>query len=289
MFRGGFGLTDTNGLIASYSEYLKAKHPAIHEQFERRGATDREAALAEAVVFRMLTTLQVRPEVNEDPKLGGADFICTRWRGPLFKPSPQDRFVVEATSLNVSAVSTRSNLPNEIPDDISGGAYALVTPNIFNKVKDKATQLANYPMPSILAIVSGHNQVAALFNAGTATWALTSEIHWRHDIGSNVVDPNEYTDLKNAIFMRPQPDGTVEAVRKSISAILLVGVYGDKSEVWGILHPDPAYPLNVELLSKVPFVRVAHWPIVDGHISTEWVIGNPKGFESAHMLIHWKE
>lgn len=63
-----------------------------------------------------------------------------------------------------------------------------------------------------------------------------------------------------------EPDGTIVACRKSISAILLLAVYRDRFAVWGILHPEPARPMNIAYLPNVPFVRVSRWPIVDGEI-----------------------
>jgi hypothetical protein len=278
----GFGATNIEGVIQSYAEYLHEAHQPTFDRFEILRASDREAALAEAIVFRMLQTLQVRPEVHDQPQIGGADFICYCPRGPLRKPVPEDRFVVEATSLSLDAVTNRSGIPNEVPDDISGGAFGLITQNIVNKAKAKAQQLGYYPMPRVLAIASSHAAIAALFNSATAMWALVSDIHWRQEIGSDVVDTAEYTNLDKSVFIRPGPHGTIEACRQSISAILLVAVYGDRSEVYGILHPEPARPLHVDWLPKIPFVRISRWPIIDGKIFTEWVVGNPSG----HSLLH---
>jgi hypothetical protein len=284
----GFGATDIDGVIQSYAGYLCEVHPQNFDRFELLRTADREAACTEAIVFRMLQTMHVRPEIHDQPQTGGPDFLCYCWRGPLHKPLQQDRFVVEATSLSLDAVTDRSGIPNEVPDDISGGAYGLVTQNILNKAKAKAPQLANYPMPRVLAIGSNHAAIATLFNGATAKWALVSDPHWRHAIGSNVVDTAEYTDLDKSVFMRPGPNGTIEACRQSISAILLVAVHGDKSEVHGILHPEPAYPLNVEFLPEIPFVRISRWPINDGKIFTEWVVGSPSGHRFPHLLVRLK-
>ena len=68
------------------------------------------------------------------------------------------------------------------------------------------------------------------------------------------------------------------------SAILLIGVHGRESVVYGILHPEAAYPFNQGFLPEVPFIRIAKWPIVDGKIWTEWVIANPPG----KSVPHWK-
>lgn len=280
-----FGTTDIEGMLNSYSEYLHHGHPEKAKRFDVTRASEREAAVAEAVVFAMLQGFDVDPQINDQVTTGGADFICCASRGPLVRPLPQDRFVVEATSLNPDAVTDRSKLPNETPDGISGGAFGLVTRNICNKAKDKAPQLAGYPMPRVLAIASSHAGIAVLFDGATAEWALVSDPHWRQEIGSSTVDSAEYTDLEKSIFMKPGPNGTIVACRKSISAMLLVAVHGNKSEVWGILHPEPACPLNIAFLPDVPFVRIAQWPVVGGKILTEWVVASPTGHSVYHFPV----
>jgi hypothetical protein len=278
-----FGTTDLDGMLSSYSGYLHQSHPKNAKRFDDTRTSDREAALAEAVIFGMLQGFHVAPEINDLVETGGADFICRASRGPLVKPLPQDRFIVEATSLDPDAVSRRSHLPNEVPDRIRGGAYGAVLKNIFDKAKKKARQLGGYRMPRVLAIASSHEAIPALFDRMMATWVLVSHPHWRQVIGSDKVDTGEYTDLRGSVFMKPGHNGTIVACRKSISAILLVAMHRDSSDVWGILHPKPARPLNVAFLPDLPFVRIAQWPIVDGKIFTEWVIANPRG----HIVHHF--
>jgi hypothetical protein len=98
---------------------------------------------------------------------------------------------------------------------------------VFAKAKDKATQLAGYGMPRVLAIASSHEGVSAVFNSSAALNILVSDYYWRHEIGSDKFDPNRYVTLGNPLFMKPGPNGTIEAARKSISAILLIAVHGD--------------------------------------------------------------
>lgn len=279
------GQTDIEGMLESYAEYLRNGHPENAKRFDEARSSDREAAVAEAIVFGMLQGFNVDPQINDAVKTGGADFICCASRGPLFRRQPGDRFVVEATSLNPDAVTDRSRIPNAVPEDVSGGAFGLVTMNIRNKAADKAPQLSGYQMPRVLAIASSHVGVAALFNDATATWAIVSEPHWRQEIGSGSVDTNEYTDLEKSVFIRPGPNGSIVACRKSISAVLLIAVYGDKSEVWGILHPEPAFPLNIAFLPDLPFVRISPWPVVGGRISTEWIVAHPGGYSAQHFPV----
>jgi hypothetical protein len=79
------------------------------------------------------------------------------------------------------------------------------------------------------------------------------------------------------------PTGQSRPAERAISAIVLVAVYGDKSEVYGILHPGPTYPLRTEWLPKIPFVRISRWPITDGKIFTEWVVGSSSGYSLPHL------
>jgi len=233
----------------------------------------------------MLQTMQLEPEIHDQVGTGGPDFICCGSRGPVFPRLTQDRFVVEATSLNPDAVTERSRIPNEVPEKIRGGAFGLVTWNICNKAKAKAPQLSGYELPRILAIVSSHFGAPALFDSETAFNALVSDFHWKHEIGSDVVDTNQYVRLQNSLFLKPGPNETIVACRQSISAILLVAVHGDKSVLWGILHPEPAYTLNIAFFPDLPFVRIATWPIVDGKILPEWIVAHPRGYSVRHYPV----
>ena len=268
-----YGPTDIEGVIQSYADYLLVIDRPTFERFERARISERESAIAEAIVFRMLQTLGLRPELHERVGTGGADFLCGG-------PSPANQIIVEATSLDPEAVTKRSNLSNEPPEDIQGGPFGLVTRNVCNKAKDKDSQLAGYPMPRVLAIASSHEGIGALFNPGGAQYALVSEPHWY--AGRD----GEFTNLRDSVFIRPSDDkASIVSCRGNISAILLIGVYGDRSQVCGILHPDPTYPLNVGFFPKVPFIRLAKWPIVDGRISTEWVISDPDGYSLHHAKV----
>lgn len=279
-------ITNIEGVVQSYSDYLHHGHGENGKRFDRLRASDPEAAMAEAIVFGVLQGFHLEPTINDAPGTGGADFVCCGYRGPLMPHQEEDRFVVEATSLDLEAVTGRSEIPNEVPENISGGAFGLVTRNLCNKAKSKATQLANYPMPRVLAIASSHAGIAALFNNATATWALVSEPHWRQEVGSTETDHTEYTDLESSLFIKPAPEGDgLVACRRSISAVLLIAVYGGQSEIWGILHPDPARPFTYALLPNIPFVRIAEWPVPNRAIHTEWVIANPEGYRAYQFTV----
>ncbi len=285
-----FAATTIDGMMDSYADYLRQKHPANFQRFKLLRASSREAAVAEADVFRFLQTLHLSPEIHDDVEKGGVDFMCagsTLSFGlrTVIMPSPEDRFVVEATSLDPDAVTNRSTLPNELPEGVSGGAYSLLTKSICNKAKHKTTQLGGYPVPRVLAVASSHAFISALFNTGGAEFALTSEPRIVVEVGSSGPG-SQCTDLRDSVFLRTDPvTRAVVPCLRTISAILLVAVYGDRSEVYGILHPQPARPLNVGFFPKVPFVRLSKWPVTDGVISTEWVIADPGGLSVLHSPV----
>jgi hypothetical protein len=288
-FKEILGSTNIEGIIDSYAEYLFRKHPLNLKRFKSRRDALGEAALAEAVVFGLLQSLHLSPEIHEDIQTGGPDFVCagsTLGFGlrPFIEPRTKDRFVVEATCLEPDAVTARSTIPNEPPEDVNGGPFSILTKSICYKARDKATQLGGYPVPRVLAVASSHAQVGAIFNTVGAEYALTSDAKIVNPMGS--VEPRQCTDLRTSVFLRIARDRqAVVPCLQSISAILLIAVYRDKSEVYGILHPEPAQPLQIGFFPKIPFVRLTKWPVTDGIISTEWVVADPDGRGIPHRPV----
>jgi hypothetical protein len=279
----GAELTSIDETLDSYSSYVRKADARTANRFERNRKSDPEAAIAEAITFRMLQTIGAHPTIYDRVGRGGPDFLCNSSRWSAVRPCPASEFFVEATSLDPDSVSKKSGLANEARKELGGGAFGLVTQNICNKAKDKdRTSLKNCSKPAVLSIVSSHLGAALLFDAHAAETALVSGLHFRHEIGSAVADPNWYTNLKDSVFIKPGAGGSIETCRQNISAILLIAVYGDKSEVFGILHPAPRHPLNIEHFPNIPFFRITTWPINDKKIWTEWVVGRPYGLHVPH-------
>jgi hypothetical protein len=88
-----FGATSPDRMLQSYSEYLRNVHPENAQRFDLLRISDREAAIAEAVVFGILQGFKVDPQIHDQPNSGGPDFICCAYRGPLAPRQPEDRFV----------------------------------------------------------------------------------------------------------------------------------------------------------------------------------------------------
>ncbi|MDQ2774357.1 MAG: hypothetical protein M3Y57_05435 [Acidobacteriota bacterium] len=55
--------------------------------------------------------------------------------------------------------------------------------------------------------------------------------------------------------------------------------------VLGVLHPNPLYPLNIDAFPNIPFVKVDRWPVENGQIGIEWVLGQPCRRDFKHCLI----
>ncbi len=265
-------------IAEAHSDYLLLKHPAFHHKFQRLLEADPEAATAEAAVFSILKTyFRAEPEPADEPGTGGVDFVCRK--------DEEDMCVVEVTSLKPEAVAEKSGIPAIADDD--GGAFRMTTHQLFSTVCGKADQLADYPCPRVLAITSTHFASSFLMGTQGAEYLLTSEPSLTFPVGVPGAPVRMTTNLRSSAFFGPGPNEQIAPRRRSVSAVLLIGLFGDQSTVIGLLHPAPAYPLGIERFREVPFLRVANWPIVDGIISTEWVVSGPeaKGFPHSAVTL----
>jgi len=246
-------------VLESYFVYLETCHRDRWERFKHLRKDDRDAALAEAVVFSWMQHERLDPEVAENPSTGGVDFRCT--------PRSASPFLLEATSLKSEAVTSRSGWPDHL-DEVAR-SFAMVTPNLWSKARKKAGQLAGAPEPRVLAVCSTHAAADVLLGTIAAEWFMTFEPMLA--VGATTVN---VTDLRKAAFLQVQ-DGAVVPSNQSISAVLLIAISNACLDVVGLLHPVPAIPFEYRALASVPFLR-ARWPIQDDIIQTEWVIGHPK-------------
>src|SRR5690242_9373510 len=78
-----FGVSNPDGMLQSYSEYLRKVYPENVKRFDQLRISDRQAAIAEAVVFGTLQGFNLDPQIHDQPNSGGPDFICCAYRGPL--------------------------------------------------------------------------------------------------------------------------------------------------------------------------------------------------------------
>jgi hypothetical protein len=258
-------------VVEGYKCFLARNHYDAHwGMFERRLASDRKAAEAEAVVFSLLWFEKMHPDVFEKVGAGGPDFQC--------QPSPGAGFLTEVTSLDSTAVSHQSGLPLKITG-AGGQAYGLITDKLLSAVKGKTRQLGGQALPGVLVITSDYDFSCLLMDSGPAQRLLTGDVYFTVPIGGGRDSADLCTDLDNAAFCRRMavldPEGNVmfESCRRSISAILLVTIHPDESSVVGLLHPDPVRPFDPSWFPEVSFVRLRDWPITGGKLGTEWVLG----------------
>lgn len=264
-------------VVESYLDYLSIVYPAHYELFKKRENT--EGARAEAVVFSILRGLLFglkNPDVRilEDPDKGGVDFLCQYDQG---------EFIVEVTSLDSESVKRKSGI-SDSPN--GGGAFSLISDKLLSKTKKKAKQVAGHLCPRVVAITSEYFGAALL-------GGLPAESFFHSDpmiavplnkSGTGLKQSFQSTDLRMSPFLRVK-GGEVQAVRKSISAVLLVTIIPGECEIVGVLHPEPRYPFDISVMPRVPFLRLEQWPLSGRTINTEWVTASPEPGKSYCRLI----
>jgi hypothetical protein len=87
-----------------------------------------------------------------------------------------------------------------------------------------------------------------------------------------VGEPYQATHLQSAAFIRPTKNinGLIEYARNPISAILLCPFGTRPPEILGVLHPNPNYPFNRNILPKVEFCRLKDG-YQKGKLEVEWI------------------
>ncbi|OPY65708.1 MAG: hypothetical protein A4E57_03072 [Syntrophorhabdaceae bacterium PtaU1.Bin034] len=268
--------------VESYKKFLSVKYPSHYELFCNRLDSKPESARAEAVTFSLLRSLFEDVAIAEDVMTGGADFLCETESGKI---------IVEVTCAEGEAVAAQSGWPNGVPEDGSGGSFGLITHMLRTKASEKAPQLSGYKMPRVLAITCEHIAADILLGPLGAEMFFTSDIKITVPIATGEpVDEKTHltTDLKDSVFFRFR-NGIVEPCRQSISAILLVSIFADKSLIVGILHPHPQHVLPISLLPSVPFLQITKWSPENYVIEAEWVIHSPKPAAFYHQEVTFKD
>jgi len=102
---------------------------------------------------------------------------------------------------------------------------------------------------------------------------LTGEtkISWKINMrtGSQVGDTYLSTDLRSAVFLRPDATTEIGFARSSISGLLLCGFGILPPKVLGALHPNPARPFDPGILPHVRFCEV-RLDRQAGRLATQW-------------------
>ena len=265
-------------LIESYKLFLEVKYPNHFKSYCGRLKNHPESARSEAITFSILRSIFNNVLIAEDISTGGADFLCK---------IDGSEFISEVTCLESDAVAAQSGWKNEVPQNGSAGSFSMITHMLRTKASGKAGQLSGHNFPRILVITSEHIAADVLLGPHGAETFFTSDTLIEVPVGKPIENVNLVTDLKNSVFFRYK-DGSIESCRKSISAILLLSIFADKSLVVGILHPDPEFKFPIKLLPSVPFLRIKEWPPRNGIIETEWVVYKPGAKEFYHRNVEFK-
>src|ERR1019366_5335259 len=182
-------------VVDSYWRFLARNHYDAHlKRFKDRLKADQKAAEAEAIVFALLWSEKLHPDAYEDTGTGGPDFRCN--------PSPDEPFLVEATSLDSISLSNKSGLPLKLTG-AGGQAFSLVTAKLRSAAQGKATQLGGHDMPGVLAITSAYDFAGLLMDRMAAHNLLTSDLQIRVPFGMSGESSYMTTDLRHAVFCRP--------------------------------------------------------------------------------------
>ena len=272
-------MSSTNEVIKSYKLFLEVKYPTHFQSYCRRLKSHLESAKAEAVTFSILRSIFDDVQVAEDISTGGADFLCK---------SNGAEFISEVTCLEAESVAAQSGWKNEVPKNGSAGSFGMITHMLRTKASSKAAQLSGHSFPRILVITCEHIAADVLLGSHGAETLLTSDTKIEVPIGKPIENIDLVTDLKNSVFFRYK-NGSLESCRRSISAILLLSIFADKTFVVGILHPDPEYDFPIRLFPSVPFLRLKAWPPKNGRIETEWVINKPEAKGFYHHMVEFKD
>ena len=273
-------MVSTAEIIESYKCFLEVKYPTHYKSYCTRLKNKPESAKAEAVTFSILRSNFDDVNLAEDISTGGADFLCK---------SNDIEFIVEVTCIETESVVTQSGWKNKVPHTPNKTAFSfgMITHMLRTKVSSKAAQLSGNNIPRILIITSEHIGADFLLGPRGAEILLTSDNKIKVPIGKPIRKVVLTTDLKDSVFFRFK-NGSLESCRKSISVILLLSIFTDKSLICGILHPDPQYVFPIKLLPSVPFLRLKKWPPENNKIEIEWVINTPKEEEFYHRKITFK-
>jgi hypothetical protein len=269
-------------MVEYYHRFLARNGYKGHlKRFSERLQADPHSARAEAVVFQILWSEDLHPDIFEDNSTGGPDFSCTA--------AANGSFLVEVASLDPAAVSKRSGLPLRI-EGPGGRAYGLITEKFFSVVQGKEKQLRGHGQPVVLAITCAYDYAALLMDRGAALYALGSRPTFEVPIGGGNAETRVTWDPKGGIFWSPSKVVNLSGYPdflpryQSVAAVLLIAIHPNESNVVGILHPAPSHSFDPECLPKVPYVRFKQWPVVKSQIELEWTLDGHATFPHRHIV-----
>lgn len=245
------GNPNFDDLAAEHQAWLAPFDGQYLRNWEKLAKSDREDALIEAAIRRVLQSHGVVVEPNED--------LTGTVQKPDFRCAVGDRmFCVEATCISTEKATEITGLA----DGANGaGRPTSLVEKIERICQKKAKQCSNQDVPVLVAIGTFH-AVASMFSfsppypdmllTGMTTQTVTIDRETLKAVGGVKLD----SELESAAFLRWKDAQGIEFARSSISGLLLVGAAIKPAFVVGLLHPNPARRFDLACLPRINFREV---------------------------------
>lgn len=220
----------------SYKRLLAQVHPDYLTNFLSREDQYPDGARFEAVVYSIIRSMDLHVQIEEHPRIGGADFVCHAKSGS---------FVLEVTTIHTSAMERKTGMKND-QRRVSGGSYCPY-PTLYKKLLDKASQVSGYSLPRVVGVGTFHNEAKTLLRPVMADEYLgvfTVEEKWKLI-----------------------PDTTLN----DISAFLLIGVGQEHYIMMGFLNPVPSVPFDTRYLPDINFRQLTNKGMNERTGQGQWV------------------
>lgn len=251
-------------LVRQFVNWIERFDIRHARSWARRFHADPEAAMCEATYWGLLTDCGVGVKPNEalTGETGGPDFACCK---------DGRRFFVEVTCIKIDTATEKTSLAH--PTSSKFQSYSNLNDSIFWECQNKTPQCGKVNDPCLVGVGTFHCPASVSCVAKDRLEdLLTGErrLAWNEDVsrGEAVGDPYEITHLRSAAFLKPG-EGEVAPARSSISGVLVGGFGRHPPNVYGLLHPNPAYVFDRALLDRIEFCRLTG-NYESGKLSVEW-------------------
>jgi len=253
--------------LVVYDKWLKEQNVDAHKMWYKRMKSTNppkvEGAVAEAVAWDYLSSRLSNPSLSDKPGSGGPDFKFGDNKKSIY---------VEVTNLSKELVSKKTGLSN-MPTNFKCYWFGLLTQIVKRKVISKAGQLKDIGSPQILFVTTLHFQASAfLVERKHLENLLTSDPKIAIPISpqeySSGDDPYQIIDFEHSIFTCSK---SLITSRSHLSAVLVggFGVMTKDVQVFGLLNPNPLYPIEIRDFIDVPFCQFRTWP-PDKQVDLVW-------------------
>jgi hypothetical protein len=268
-------LSDYAAEISKHREWLRGQSGNRLKKWNDQLCQSPESAICEAMVRSFLNTERVHVMSNEDPSVGGPDFLCS---------VNGQEFFVEVTCMTLCKVTEHSGLSDK-PVGVSGeelltvdSAFCLLTGEFLGELRNKTVQCSGLKLACLVAMATLHRQGGQLCFGDDAAEDLltgTPEIGMKYSLrtGEAIGDFYESVSLRDSSFIRFEKgqSGKVESARDPISGVLLCS-FGYRSPcIVGALHPNPNRRFDRNLLPSVRFAKLADGCLNERSTTVEWI------------------